>query len=172
GMVFPLAKDKHYLIDFADSASTEIKITVSPYVYNKIQFTIGVDSARNVSGDQTGALDPALGMFWDRTKGYIMAKLEGTSAQGGKFEFHIGGFDSTNSVIRKWEGLFDYPQYLDLKPGKSSQIYITCDAYKWFHNPWDIKIADYPVINTPGELSKQVAENYSNMFTIDSVYNE
>jgi hypothetical protein len=175
GKAFPVAEGKHFLIDFSDSASTEIRIAVSPYVYNNIQFTIGVDSARNVSGDQSGALDPALGMFWDRNKGYIMAKLEGTSEkspQGGKFEFHIGGFDSTNSVIRTVDRYFPYLQYLDLKPGKSSEIFITCDAYDWFNQPWDIKIADNPVINTPGELAKQVAENYSKMFTVDSVYNE
>ena len=175
GKVFRLAEDKYYLVDFSDSVSTEIKISILPYVYNRISFTIGVDSARNISGDQTGALDPALGMFWDRSRGYIMAKLEGTSSkspQGGKFEFHIGGFDSTNNVIKKVNLLFPFAQNLDLKAGKTSQMFITCDANDWFYNPWDIKIADNPVVTTPGELAKQVAENYSKMYTVDSVYNE
>lgn len=175
GTVFRLAEDKHYLVDFADSASTEIKISIAPDVYNRISFTIGVDSARNVSGAQTDALDPALGMFWTWNTGYIMAKLEGTSSkspQAGKFEFHIGGFDSTNSVIKKVNLLFPYAQNLDLKAGKTSQMFVTADANDWFYNPWDIKIADNPVVTTPGELAKQVAENYSKMFTVDSVYNE
>jgi hypothetical protein len=175
GKVFKLATDKHYLVDFADSASTEIKIAILPYVYNFISFTIGVDSARNVSGAQTDALDPALGMFWTWNTGYIMAKLEGTSpksGQAGKFEYHIGGFDSTNSVIKKVKLLFPYAQNLALKAGTTSQMFITCDAYDWFNQPWDIKIADNPVVTTPGELAKQVAENYSKMFTVDSVFNE
>jgi hypothetical protein len=175
GKVFRPATDVYYLVDFADSVSTEIKIAIAPYVYNRISFTLGVDSAQNVSGAQTGALDPALGMFWTWTTGYIMAKLEGTSPkspQAGKFEFHIGGFDSTNSVIKKPLLLFPYAQNLDLKAGSTSQMFITADASKWFYNPWDIKIADNPVITTPGELAKQVAENYSNMFTVDSVFNE
>ena len=175
GKVFRPATDVYYLVDFADTVSTEIKIAIAPYVYNRISFTLGVDSAQNVSGAQTGALDPALGMFWNWSTGYIMAKLEGTSPkspQAGKFEFHIGGFDSTNSVIKKPYLLFPYAQNLDLKAGSTSQMFITADASKWFYNPWDIKIADNPVITTPGELAKQVAENYSNMFTVDSVYNE
>lgn len=175
GKVFKLANDKYYLVDFSDSASTEIKISILPYVYNRISFSIGVDSAQNVSGAQTDALDPAKGMFWTWNTGYIMAKLEGTSPkspQGGKFEYHIGGFSGTENVIKSVNLLFPYAQNLDLKPGKSSEMYITCDAYDWFYNPWDIKIADNPVVTAPGELAKQVAENYSKMFTIDSVYNE
>ena len=62
--VFELPKDKYYLVDFSDSASTMIKAGVHPYKYNRIAFTIGVDSARNVSGAQTDALDPTKGMFW------------------------------------------------------------------------------------------------------------
>lgn len=175
GKVFKLANDKYYLVDFSDSTTTEIKLGILPYVYNRISFTIGVDSARNVSGAQTDALDPANGMFWTWNTGYIMAKLEGTSAkspQAGKFEFHIGGFSGADNVIKTVNLLFPYAQNLDLKAGKESQLFVTCDANDWFYNPWDIKIADNPVISTPGLLATQVAENYSKMFTVDSVYNE
>jgi hypothetical protein len=61
-----------------------------------MEFMIGVDSARNNSGAQTGALDPTNGMFWSWSTGYIMAKFEGTSAQSpaaaNALKFHIGGF--------------------------------------------------------------------------------
>lgn len=174
GKIFKLAQDKYYLVDFADSASTEIKISIAPYVYNRLYFTIGVDSARNVSGAQTDALDPAKGMFWSWNTGYIMAKLEGTSPkspQAGKFEYHIGGFAGAESVIRTVELLYPFTQNLDLKPGGESRMFITCDANDWFFNTWDIKIADNPVVTSPGLLATQVAENYSKMFTIDSVSN-
>lgn len=104
-----------------------------------------------------------------------MAKLEGTSpksSQGGKFEFHIGGFSGPDNVIKTVNLLFPFAQNLDLKAGKTSQMFVTCDANDWFYNPWDIKISVNPVITTPGELAKQVAENYSKMFTVDSVFNE
>jgi hypothetical protein len=173
--VFRLSEDKYYLVDFSDSASTEIKIGILPYVYNRIAFTIGVDSALNVSGAQTGALDPAKGMFWTWNTGYIMAKLEGTSAassQAGKFEFHIGGFKTGENVIKKINLLFPHLQNIDLKPGKTTNMFITADANDWFYNPHDIKIAVNPVITTPGELATQVAENYSKMFTVDSIANQ
>jgi hypothetical protein len=173
--VFRTVSDKYYLVDFADSASTEIKVAILPYVYNRISFTIGVDSAQNVSGAQTDALDPAKGMFWTWNTGYIMAKLEGTSpasSQAGKFEYHIGGFQGADNVIKTVTLLFPYAQNLDLKPGKTSEMFITADANDWFYNPHDIKIAANPVISTPGNLATQVAENYSKMFTVDSVANE
>jgi hypothetical protein len=175
GRVFKPANDKYYLVDFSDSTTTEIKISIAPYVYNRISFTIGVDSAQNVSGAQTDALDPAKGMFWTWNTGYIMAKLEGTSPkspQAGKFEYHIGGFSGADNVIKTVNLLFPYAQNLKLKAGGESTMFITCDANDWFFNPWDIKIADNPVISTPGNLATQVAENYSKMFTVDSVAND
>ncbi|OQP47109.1 hypothetical protein A4H97_06245 [Niastella yeongjuensis] len=174
GKTFKLDNDKYYLVDFSDSTTTEIKLSVAPYVYNRLYFTIGVDSARNVSGAQTDALDPANGMFWTWNTGYIMAKLEGTSPKSstGRFEYHIGGFSGADNVIKQVELLFPYPFSLDMQPGKESQMFVTCDANKWFFNPWDIKIADKPVIAEPGLDATHVAENYKNMFTLDSVYNE
>ena len=171
--VYRVPVDQYWLVDFSDSLTTEIKIPVLSYSYNRIAFTIGVDSALNVSGAQTGALDPAKGMFWTWQTGYIMAKLEGTSpsAAGGKFEFHIGGFSGPDSVQKKVTLLFPYAQNIDLKPGKTTTLEITADAYDWFYQPHDIKLSANPVISTPGLLARNVAENYSDMFTVDSVIN-
>ena len=84
----------------------------------------------------------------------------------------IGGFAGANNVVKTTSPLlFPFGNYLDLKPGGESTLFITCDANDWFINPWDIKIADNPAINTPGLLATQVAENYMKMFTIDSVSN-
>ena len=47
--------------------------------YNSLSFLLGVDSMHNVSGAQTGALDPANDMFWTWNSGYVMAKMEGAS---------------------------------------------------------------------------------------------
>ena len=174
GKVFQLSADKYFLVDFSDSASCEIKISILPYIYNRISFTIGVDSARNVSGAQTDALDPAKGMFWTWSTGYIMAKLEGNSpvAAGGAFEYHIGGFADSTNVIKKVTLLFPFAQNIDLKPEKTTEMTITADAYDWFNNPHDIRLNTTPVVTTPGRLAKEVAENYSKMFTVTEVINE
>jgi hypothetical protein len=172
--VFELSADKYFLIDFSDSAKCIINMAVLPYTYNRIAFTVGIDSARNVSGAQTGALDPANGMFWTWNTGYIMAKLEGTSpvAAGGRFEYHIGGFQEPDNVLKKITLLFPFAQNIDLKPGETTEMDITADAYDWFNNPHDIRLNTNPVIATPGSLAKEVAENYSKMFTVVAIINE
>ena len=174
--IFQISNDNYFLVDLSDSATARVQIAVLPYTYNRIAFTIGVDSARNVSGAQTGALDPANGMFWTWSSGYIMAKLEGTSpastAPGQVFEYHIGGFQEPDNVIKKVTLLFPFASNVELAPGKTTEMKIAADAYDWFYNPHDIRFNINPVITTPGPLAKQVAENYSKMFTVVDIINE
>lgn len=172
---FVTSKDKYFLVDFEDTTTTVIKLAILPYQYNRLRFVIGVDSARNVSGAQTGALDPAKGMFWTWNTGYIMAKLEGNSTvspAGGKFEYHIGGFSGADNTLRNPTLLFPFNQYLDLKPGKTSEMTITANAGAWFYNPHDVPLTTTPVCTTPGLLARQIADNYSKMFTVISVVNQ
>lgn len=174
--VFRIPTGQHFLVDFSDSVSTEVKVSILPYTYNKMRFVIGVDSASNAATTpQTGALDPANGMYWDATRGYIMAKLEGnspsSSESGGKFEFHIGGYTGANNTLRTVQLLFPFGQALDLQPGQTTVLEITADAYDWFYNPHDIRLNTNPIINTEGLLATMVAENYNKMFTLDTVLN-
>jgi hypothetical protein len=166
--------NKYFLLDFSDSTTTNLKLTVQPYKYNRIGFVIGVDSARNVSGAQTDALDPAKGMFWTWNTGYIMAKLEGNSPSSptGVFEYHIGGFREPDNVIRNTTLLFPFGETVDLKPEKTSEITVTANISNWFYNPHDLKFSENPVRTTPGPLARQIAENYSKMFTVIRVINE
>jgi len=176
GKVFELPKDKYYLVDFADSASSIVKIGVQPFKYNRIAFTIGVDSARNVSGAQTDALDPGKGMFWTWNSGYIMAKLEGNSplasTPNNAFEYHIGGFRTGENVVQKVTLLFPFTTEIDLKPAKTTEMVISADVNSWFNNPHDIMISSTPTCMTPGTLAMQIAENYRKMFTVVDIVNE
>lgn len=174
--IYRVGDQKYYLIDFADSNSIKLKLAVMPYKYNRIAFTLGVDSALNVSGAQTDALDPAKGMFWTWNTGYIMAKLEGTSpvstAPTNMFEYHIGGFKQVESVIKRVTLLFPFGEDVDMKPKKTTEINVTADAYDWFNNPHDIRISANAAVMTPGTLAQQIAENYSKMFTVVEVVND
>lgn len=85
---------KYILIDLSDSSSLNI-----PFVYkghfNGIRFTLGVDSATNMSGPKAGALDPVNGMYWTWQSGYINAKIEGNRTgcdTTREFLYHIGGY--------------------------------------------------------------------------------
>jgi hypothetical protein len=176
GRIFQISADKYFLVDCKDSATARVQIAVLPFIYNRIAFILGVDSARNVSGAQTGALDPAHGMFWSWNSGYVMAKLEGTSPQstgpGNRFEYHIGGFKEPDNVIKQVTLLFPFGQGIDLKPGKTTEITIAADVYDWFYNPHDIRLDVVQFIHSPGPLAAQVAENYSKMFTVVDIVNE
>ena len=148
---------------------------MAPFRYNRISFTIGVDSARNVSGAQTGALDPLNGMFWTWNSGYVMAKLEGKSSVSSlvnnKMEYHIGGFRGDSSVLRKPVLLFPYGKYLDISPGSKASMTITANVNAWFSNPHELKIANTPSCTTPGQMAVAISENYSKMFTVTTITN-
>lgn len=172
---YKLKREEYYLVDFSDSASTLLKLKAVPFKYNRISLTVGVDSTRNVSGAQTGALDPAKGMFWTWNTGYIMAKLEGTSPEsnqpGNKFEYHIGGFKGSENAIRKLTLLYPFAAELNVSDSTISNMTITANSNAWFYNPHEIKISANPVCTTPGDMAKNISENYSKMFTVVEIKN-
>ncbi len=164
----PQNPDDYFLIDFADTISTSVKIQIEPGKYNMIHFLMGVDSARNVSGAQTGALDPMKGMFWTWTSGYVMAKLEGTSSLSNQpahiFEYHIGGYREPNNTIRDISLALPAGRDLVIEQGAVREINITADINTWFNGPHPIHIKEIPVCSTPGTLAKNISENYARMF--------
>lgn len=176
GTSYNVNKDEYFLVNFADSASVTLNLKAVPNTYNRISFLLGVDSIRNVSGAQTGALDPGKGMFWTWNSGYIMAKLEGSSPESvqpnNKFEYHIGGFSGGNSVLKQLSLPFPLAQEVTLQEGRNSEMVISANVNSWFAGPNPIKINVNAVCMTPGPLSKQIADNYAGMFTITGIVNQ
>lgn len=160
--------DDYYLVDEADSLSKTIVITAPTKQLAAIEFLLGVDSIKNVSGVQSGALDPMNGMFWTWNSGYIMAKLEGISSAakvpGNLFSQHVGGFKTGESSLR----------FVRLNIGENIKtnhlkIVIEANINKWFQSVHNIKIAEHPICHSPGSLAMQIADNYATMFKIVSV---
>ena len=123
---------KAWLLDLADSSSLDQQM--SRPVNNKISLLFGVDSAIQVGGVGTGALDPLRGMYWTWQTGYVQWKMEGAIRVDGvesPLELHLGGFDgatkaqamlsdylvypTTNSVIAQWDLSPFIAQILDQK---------------------------------------------------------
>ncbi len=154
-----------FLIDERKPESKTITANIPFPAIRAIYFQIGVDSAKNVSGVQTGALDPANGMFWTWNSGYIMAKLEGTSPQAkapqSNFTYHIGGFRTGENAVRKVSLPLPKPAVFSQQP-----ITILADINTWFSGVYPFKIADQASIMTPGPQAMQIADNYSHMFSI------
>lgn len=169
-------KNSYHLIDESDIRSQSFSVEVPEGDYSSLNFLLGVDSLRNVSGAQTGALDPAKDMFWTWNTGYVMAKLEGNSPSSTlvnhKYEFHIGGFSGKYNVLKNIELHFPENKPVHFSANKSIQIIISADVNTWWQNPNDIKIAERANIMTPGKFALAISENYANMFYIEKIITE
>ncbi len=160
--------DTYFLVKEGDDMSKTITLHLPPGNYNQLRFMVGVDSLKNVSGAQSGALDPLHGMFWTWKTGYIMAKLEGRSPasplQHRMFEYHIGGFSGEHSVLQTVT--LSLPHTLTVTAGATAGIRISADVNKWFSARHRLPIADHPACTTISTLAKQFSENYLAMFAI------
>jgi hypothetical protein len=164
----PIA-DTYFLVDQEIDSTKTIRIKVPVGTYTGLRMLLGVDSTRNVSGAQTGALDPTLDMFWTWNTGYIMAKLEGTSplssAPNNRIQYHIGGFSGANSSLRTVQINFPAPVRVE----RTLQVHLVAELMRWFDGVHPLPIAQTAVSMTPGPLASQYADNYSKMFRLNSV---
>lgn len=165
--------DNCFLINEADADSKIISLRIPPGEYHSIQFLLGVDSIKNTSGAQTGALDPLNDMFWTWNTGYVMAKLEGSSPLSKlpqrMIEYHIGGFRGQYAVLQQVHLLAPAGKKIIVKNNKTISVVIEADILKWFNGKHSLKIAYYPACTSPGALALRFAENYAGMFSIQSI---
>ncbi|MES2330007.1 MAG: MbnP family protein [Bacteroidota bacterium] len=159
---------QYFLIDEADPLSKNINLSIPEnIIVTRISFLLGVDSIKNVSGIQTGALDPLKGMFWTWNSGYIMAKMEGVSesaATGGNhFTYDIGGFRKGMNTTKRID------LNIDNKEKNLQEVHINADINRWFKGSSELKIAETPICHSPGALAMRIADNYSTMFSINSI---
>ena len=167
--------NSYHLIDHSDDPSTLITIPNVPFGnYKAIEFMIGVDSARNNSGAQTGALDPANGMFWSWSTGYIMAKIEGNSPQStasaNKLTFHIGGFSGANKVMQTVSPSFN-GDTAKVTSTFSPEIHMSSNLLEWFETPTAIDFSTLNTVHMPGTSAKTISDNYADMFTVEHIHN-
>jgi len=167
--------NSYFLIDANDTNSLKAELSNIPGgKYTGVEYMIGIDSARNVSGSQIGALDPVNGMFWSWNQGYIFMKLEGNSsvATNNFFEFHIGGFIGTNSTLRTATIEFA-PSVLIVDGGKrEAEIHILTDVLEIFKNPTNWTIAGHSAVTMTGVNANTIATNYADMFSFDHIHND
>jgi hypothetical protein len=167
--------ESYHLIDENSPASLSFLLNDVPVgAYTAIQFMIGVDSTRNVSGTQSGALDPAMGMFWTWNSGYIMSKFEGVSPSsnqpGNVLQFHIGGFEGTDATQRIVNPSFG-SSVINAAVGSTPVVHIQSDAAEWFKTPVTIDFTILNAVSSPGHSCVELADNYEDMFTITAIDN-
>lgn len=152
--------ESYRIISAADAAGRTFTVPNVPAgTYTAMAYTLGVDSTRNVSGAQTGALSPSNGMFWSWNSGYIMLKVEGTSPQSpnGGFTFHLGGFQGPNSIVS--------PRQADLSTtpitvGSSTPtLNFRANAARLWHNT-ATSVATMHTVHMPGANALNMASGF------------
>ena len=162
-------ENEYFLLDAFNPSTLTIATPLNGNRFTDIGFQIGIDSIFNVSGAQTGALDPATGMFWTWNTGYIMAKLEGNSSYSSEINdaivYHIGGFKSGENAIRQVVLQLPGQQSWTLEKTSTTEVTIEMNLDKWFSADHNLFIGAQSAVMTPGALSLQYADNYAKMFT-------
>jgi hypothetical protein len=169
--------ESYHLIRHASGSTFSLTLTNVPVAdYKSISFMIGVDSTRNVSGTQSGDLDPAnvSDMFWSWNTGYIFLKLEGSSPKvpsgDKKFQFHIGGYGGVNKTQRS-VGLSFVNTPASVKESGMPVLQIGVNVNEIFANPTKVDLKSQYTILNQGANAKMVADNYADMMQLTSVQN-
>lgn len=165
-------EESYHLINAAVSSGLSFNTANIPKgTYTAIEFMVGVDSTRNVSGAQTGALDPANGMFWSWSTGYIFSMMEGTSTASptGNIAFHITGFEDPFNSLRVVH--LELPQALKVENQSMSTIHLKTNLLEMFQTPNLIKFNATYNITSASPVAPAIADNYLDMFSVDTVEN-
>lgn len=163
--------ESYYILDADNAESLEIGIENVPSGdYTALEIVFGVDSTRNVSGAQEGALDPANGMFWSWNSGYIMVMAEGMSpnASNGTFAFHLGGFSGENSVVIKRNLSFHNGEVLTTNPNATPTVHLMLNPASMFHSYGSVSTGAN--MHMPGPKARMMAVDYHGAARVDHIH--
>ena len=161
--------ESYHLVNLTSASTFSLTLpNVPDGVYSAVEWMLGVDSARNVSGVQTGALDPANGMFWTWNSGYVQFQLEGSMPDRTlDFLYHIGGFKGQFNPLHTQTIVF--PQLYYRVQNKPAIVWLKCDVNEVFVNPLKWSIYAKPQVTTEDGDSKMLANNYADMIRFDRI---
>lgn len=163
--------ESYFFVDMSNATSSMLKLTGVPVgQYTEMNYTFGVDSTRNVSGAQAGALSIANNMFWNWNSGYIMLKAEGTSVNSttGSFAFHLGGFSGTNNVVATRNAEFTNIS-LNITKDHKSEIHMIVYPDKLWATAGSVSGTN--TIHMPGAGAKVMANDFVGGFAFDHIHN-
>lgn len=163
-----LHPESYFLVDLSEPSSSTLSIPNVPIGnYSAMEYTLGVDSLRNVSGAQGGALSIANNMFWSWNTGYIMTKAEGISnnSSSGSFSFHLAGFEGPDNVVTKRTFDFITQIPLTVKNGKVIEVHYTVNPMHLWVNAPSVSVLNN--IATTGIEAKTMALAFYNSIVFD-----
>jgi hypothetical protein len=158
-----VAPEAYFLVNMDDPTTTTIKLTnFSKGTYTKLFFTLGVDSPHNHLSGQTGALDPAHGMYWTWTSEYIFYRLKGKiGAAGLGLSFDLAGDGNTMNYMLPAAISLDQDRTVNLK----------MDVKELFQTPniYDLKTDDTDIHSTNAPGLPKLIQNSADMMSITSI---
>ena len=166
--------NSYHLVDAANISSTILTIANVPITsYKSVSFMLGVDSIKNVSGAQAGALAPS-DMFWNWSTGYIMFKLEGTSPKSGSSSkaliYHLGGFGGVNKTQRNFNFSFGSTT-ANVSKTTSPIIHLAVNINEFFKSPTLIDFTTQYFQMNAGPAAKIYADNLEDMISFKHIHN-
>lgn len=163
--------ESYYLVDPSKTNGNMLTVKDIPQGdYTEIEYTIGVDSARNVSGAQTGVLSTTEDMFWSWNSGYIFWKCEGTSPQSPTktFKYHIGGFSGANKAIRINRHTFN-GGVLSVKTSALPQMHLMVHVSEIWNTT--TKIGTLSNVQMPGSSAAELSASFAGAFEFEHIHN-
>jgi hypothetical protein len=160
-----------YLLFSADREKNTFdrEILVKKGEYSKLNFSIGVDSIKNTSLDNTGDLDISNSMAWDWNTGYKFVVMEGKYYTDSSnltvstpLVFHIGQNQNYKKVSLSFDDMND-KGILSINNENTKKIILKVDLNDFFSSPNQI---DFDEINNimGGGKSLLFSQNYENGF--------
>lgn len=168
GELFIVPESYHLVTPTQDNQEINLNIEDIPLGnFNEIEFAIGVDNSKNYSIDNIGDLDPSSNMVWNWDTGYKFLLLEGNfyPADGSDTRglvYHIGS-DQNYRILR-----YPFTNSLPLEAGKTTEINFQTEVSEIFKNPTTMDFNEFNVVKFQ-EITSKIADNYSNMITLQGV---
>ncbi|MCB0521019.1 MAG: hypothetical protein H6577_20005 [Lewinellaceae bacterium] len=179
----------YYLIDESIPSSQRVMLENIPAGnYNKITFTVGVDSAGVVDGAAGGVLDPATNkMFWNWNSGYIALKFEGQSdvSNGGTsgtetiaddnqkgIAYHIGGWKNipgTAFVYNNKQLTFTFDENVKVESKNAPELHMVFDILSMFKGDKMIDFTGNHNVHKPAD-GVDMANNIAKAFAYDHIH--
>jgi len=162
--------DSYFLVDLSDENTTLLRLENVPAGnYQQLAYTLGVDSTRNISGAQTGALAVANNMFWSWNSGYIMLKAEGISpnSETGSFAFHLGGFAGSNNLVSTQSTDFNGIT-LSATTNHESEVHLIVNPATLWNNTGSV--SGINTIHMPGAAAQTMASGFHGGIVFDHLH--
>jgi hypothetical protein len=178
----------YYLVDEAKPSSQLISLKNVPAgEYNKVTFTVGVDSSGVVNGAAGGTLDPATcNMFWSWNSGYVALKFEGQSevsvgGAGGEsvttanpkgIAYHIGGWkDKTGTafVYNNKKVSLTFDENAVVESGRNPHVHLYFDVLNLVSGHTKIDFTGNHNVHRPID-GKDMAHNMEESFLFDHIH--